>query len=145
MSSSLGTDWSLNPVEKVVNWLPQNDVLGHPCTMAFLSHCGVNGLYEVRSQNWAASTQLMLSFQNCQNMSAHQRPVRERKEPSEAHYFLGRLPLIYIASSWFSMLSTTIGRNSESTTFRAVIGAATRQQQQQQHFISCLQCGKTVE
>lgn len=31
---------------KVVTWLPQNDVLGHPHTRAFLSHCGVNGLYE---------------------------------------------------------------------------------------------------
>ncbi|BDA49333.1 UDP-glucuronosyltransferase 2A1 [Coccomyxa sp. Obi] len=31
---------------KVATWLPQNDVLGHPRTRAFLSHCGVNGLYE---------------------------------------------------------------------------------------------------
>ncbi|EIE24827.1 UDP-Glycosyltransferase/glycogen phosphorylase [Coccomyxa subellipsoidea C-169] len=31
---------------KVATWLPQNDVLGHPRTKAFLSHCGVNGLYE---------------------------------------------------------------------------------------------------
>ena len=28
--------------------MPQNDVLGHPRTKAFLSHGGVNGLYEVR-------------------------------------------------------------------------------------------------
>lgn len=27
--------------------MPQNDMLGHPRTMAFLSHGGVNGLYEV--------------------------------------------------------------------------------------------------
>jgi hypothetical protein len=31
----------------VVSWLPQNDVLGHPRTRAFLSHCGANSLYEV--------------------------------------------------------------------------------------------------
>ena len=34
---------------KVVSWLPQNDVLGHPRTRAFLSHCGANSLYEVRA------------------------------------------------------------------------------------------------
>lgn len=32
---------------QVVTWLPQNDVLGHPRTRAFLSHCGANSLYEV--------------------------------------------------------------------------------------------------
>ncbi|EIE24908.1 UDP-Glycosyltransferase/glycogen phosphorylase [Coccomyxa subellipsoidea C-169] len=31
---------------KVVTWVPQNDVLGHPSTKAFLSHCGANGLNE---------------------------------------------------------------------------------------------------
>ncbi len=34
---------------QVVSWLPQNDVLGHPRTRAFLSHCGANSLYEVRT------------------------------------------------------------------------------------------------
>ena len=28
--------------------MPQNDVLGHPQTRAFLSQCGANSLYEVR-------------------------------------------------------------------------------------------------
>lgn len=27
-------------------WVPQNDILGHPNTMAFVSHCGKNGQYE---------------------------------------------------------------------------------------------------
>ena len=28
-------------------WVPQNDILGHPSTKAFLSHVGANGLNEV--------------------------------------------------------------------------------------------------
>ncbi len=28
-------------------WVPQNDILGHRSTKAFLSHMGANGLYEV--------------------------------------------------------------------------------------------------
>ena len=31
---------------QVSHWLPQNDVLGHQQTKAFLSHCGANSLYE---------------------------------------------------------------------------------------------------
>ncbi|XP_075331925.1 UDP-glucuronosyltransferase 2B4-like [Odontesthes bonariensis] len=30
----------------LVEWLPQNDILGHPKTRAFVSHGGTNGLYE---------------------------------------------------------------------------------------------------
>lgn len=32
---------------QVVNWMPQNNVLGHRQTRAFLSQCGANSLYEV--------------------------------------------------------------------------------------------------
>nr|XP_020501287.1 UDP-glucuronosyltransferase 2C1-like [Labrus bergylta] len=38
--SSLGNNTLL------VNWLPQNDLLGHPKTRAFVAHGGTNGMYE---------------------------------------------------------------------------------------------------
>ncbi|XP_033181603.1 UDP-glucuronosyltransferase 2B15-like [Mastacembelus armatus] len=38
--SSLGNNTLL------VDWLPQNDLLGHPKTRAFVSHGGTNGMYE---------------------------------------------------------------------------------------------------
>uniref|UniRef100_A0A3Q2ZI29 UDP-glucuronosyltransferase n=1 Tax=Kryptolebias marmoratus TaxID=37003 RepID=A0A3Q2ZI29_KRYMA len=38
--SSLGNNTLL------VNWLPQNDLLGHPKTRVFVAHGGLNGLYE---------------------------------------------------------------------------------------------------
>ena len=34
---------------QVTPWVPQNDILGHPSTKAFLSHVGANGLNEVMS------------------------------------------------------------------------------------------------
>ncbi len=34
---------------QVVDWMPQNDVLGHARTRVFLSQCGANSLYEARS------------------------------------------------------------------------------------------------
>ncbi|XP_071339697.1 UDP-glucuronosyltransferase 2A2-like [Trachinotus anak] len=31
---------------KIYNWIPQNDLLGHPKTRAFITHGGTNGIYE---------------------------------------------------------------------------------------------------
>ncbi|KAI4542870.1 hypothetical protein MG293_006996 [Ovis ammon polii] len=31
---------------RIYEWIPQNDLLGHPQTRAFITHCGTNGVYE---------------------------------------------------------------------------------------------------
>ncbi|XP_072014557.1 UDP-glucuronosyltransferase 2B20-like [Amphiura filiformis] len=31
---------------KIVQWMPQNDLLGHPRTKLFIGHAGLNGIYE---------------------------------------------------------------------------------------------------
>ncbi|XP_008062241.1 UDP-glucuronosyltransferase 2B4-like isoform X2 [Carlito syrichta] len=37
---------TLGPNTKLYKWLPQNDLLGHPKTKAFITHGGNNGIYE---------------------------------------------------------------------------------------------------
>ncbi|XP_069790296.1 UDP-glucuronosyltransferase 1A1-like [Narcine bancroftii] len=37
---------TLAPNTKLVEWLPQNDLLAHPKTRAFMTHGGMNGIYE---------------------------------------------------------------------------------------------------
>ncbi|XP_078391555.1 UDP-glucuronosyltransferase 1A1-like isoform X2 [Cetorhinus maximus] len=37
---------TLAPNTKLMEWLPQNDLLGHPKTRAFITHGGTNGIYE---------------------------------------------------------------------------------------------------
>uniref|UniRef100_A0A8D0CJ73 UDP-glucuronosyltransferase n=1 Tax=Scleropages formosus TaxID=113540 RepID=A0A8D0CJ73_SCLFO len=37
---------TLAPNTRVYDWIPQNDLLGHPKTRAFITHGGTNGLYE---------------------------------------------------------------------------------------------------
>ncbi|XP_040603810.1 UDP-glucuronosyltransferase 2B17-like [Mesocricetus auratus] len=37
---------TLGPNTRVYKWLPQNDILGHPKTKAFVTHGGANGIYE---------------------------------------------------------------------------------------------------
>ncbi|KAM8936904.1 UDP-glucuronosyltransferase 2B31 isoform 2-T2 [Lycaon pictus] len=36
----------LGPNTRLYKWLPQNDLLGHPKTKAFITHGGTNGIYE---------------------------------------------------------------------------------------------------
>ena len=31
---------------KLMSWLPQNDILGHPKTRLFIGHAGINGILE---------------------------------------------------------------------------------------------------
>ncbi|XP_040822702.1 UDP-glucuronosyltransferase 2B14-like isoform X1 [Ochotona curzoniae] len=37
---------TLGPNTQMYNWIPQNDLLGHPKTRAFVTHGGANGVYE---------------------------------------------------------------------------------------------------
>ncbi|KAL2780351.1 UDP-glucuronosyltransferase 2B7 isoform 3 [Daubentonia madagascariensis] len=37
---------TLGPNTRLYNWIPQNDLLGHPKTKAFITHGGANGIYE---------------------------------------------------------------------------------------------------
>nr|XP_014337947.1 PREDICTED: UDP-glucuronosyltransferase 2B4 isoform X2 [Bos mutus] len=37
---------TLRPNTRLYDWIPQNDLLGHPKTKAFLTHGGTNGIYE---------------------------------------------------------------------------------------------------
>ncbi|EDL89823.1 rCG57123 [Rattus norvegicus] len=37
---------TLGPNTRLYKWLPQNDLLGHPKTKAFVTHGGANGIYE---------------------------------------------------------------------------------------------------
>ena len=40
-------DWlQLGPNIKLLEWAPQNDILGHSAVKAFVTHAGSNGLYE---------------------------------------------------------------------------------------------------
>ncbi|XP_028660752.2 UDP-glucuronosyltransferase 2A1-like isoform X6 [Erpetoichthys calabaricus] len=40
------TPETLAPNTRLYNWIPQNDLLGHPKTRAFITHGGTNGIYE---------------------------------------------------------------------------------------------------
>ncbi|XP_037387457.1 UDP-glucuronosyltransferase 2A2-like isoform X1 [Pygocentrus nattereri] len=37
---------TLAPNTRIYDWIPQNDLLGHPKTRAFVTHGGINGVYE---------------------------------------------------------------------------------------------------
>ncbi len=37
---------------QVLTWVPQNDILAHPNLRVFLSHVGINSMYEVKAAEW---------------------------------------------------------------------------------------------
>ena len=47
LSSFIGTfKLSVSNNVKLMSWLPQNDILGHPKTHLFIGHAGINGILE---------------------------------------------------------------------------------------------------
>ena len=58
----------------VVSWLPQNDLLGHPATKLFITHCGNNGQYEAVYQAVPMIGFPLFAEQpyNCHRMEYHQ-------------------------------------------------------------------------
>lgn len=52
---------------KVMKWLPQNDILGHPKTKLFITHAGVNGIAEgaYHGVPMVCSPFFADQFQNC--------------------------------------------------------------------------------
>ena len=58
----------------VVSWLPQNDLLGHPATKLFITHCGNNGQYEAVYQGVPMIGFPLFAEQpyNCFRMEHHQ-------------------------------------------------------------------------
>ncbi|EDV27655.1 uncharacterized protein TRIADDRAFT_53582 [Trichoplax adhaerens] len=44
-SSNLSNNISNDHI-RIENWVPQNDLLGHPNIVAFITHCGPSGMYE---------------------------------------------------------------------------------------------------
>ena len=40
------SDFTISKNVHVIKWYPQNDLLGHNNTKLFITHCGINGLYE---------------------------------------------------------------------------------------------------
>ena len=41
-----GEELVVSPNVKVLPWIPQNDLLGHPNTRVFVTHVGMNGMVE---------------------------------------------------------------------------------------------------
>ena len=60
------------PGVQVVTWVPQNDILAHPNLRAFLSHVGINSMYEVRAMACSCI------YQYCQGLACSAAPAVKR-------------------------------------------------------------------
>lgn len=59
---------TLENITLILEWFPQNDLLGHPTTCVFVSHGGTNGIYSMKLFTMESPSQLCHSSLTCLTM-----------------------------------------------------------------------------